>query len=163
MFPGTFDPPTNGHADIMMRAVRMFEHLDVVISVNPQKSTIFSPEERVEMIQSIVGGMQNVSVHTWEGLIVDFAAKMQTRIILRGVRALTDFNYEFELSMMNRALSQNIETVFLPTDQKYFVLRSSTIKEIARYHGDISKMVPSVVAAYLKSKFENLDISAQTE
>lgn len=155
VLPGTFDPPTNGHVDVIARAARIFDKIEVVIAVNREKKCIFSPEERLEMLHELVSGFKNVSVHLWEGLIVDFAEKIGARIILRGVRALIDFNYEFELSLMNKALKSDIETILLPTDQKYFVLRSSAIKEVAGFHGDISAMVPPIVEKSLKLKFKS--------
>jgi pantetheine-phosphate adenylyltransferase len=152
MYPGSFDPPTNGHLDIINRAVRIFDELEIVIATNPEKRTFFSAEERFGMMQRLVAGLPNVRVHRWEGLVVEMAEKLGARIMLRGVRALSDFNYEFELSTMNRALNSRIETVFLPTDQKYFVLRSSGIKEVARLGGDISQMVPPLVAEAVFAK-----------
>ncbi len=152
MYPGTFDPPTNGHLDIINRAARIFDELEIVIAINPDKRTFFSPDERFDMMQRLVKGLPNVRVHRWKGLVVEMAEKLGARIMLRGVRALSDFNYEFELSTMNRALNARIETVFLPTDQKYFVLRSSGIKEVARLGGDISQMVPQLVAEALFAK-----------
>jgi len=152
ILPGTFDPPTNGHLDVIARAAKIFDLVYVAISINPQKECVFSPFERKEMITELVSGFKNVEVHLWNGLIVDFAVKMQAKVIVRGVRALMDFNYEFELSLMNKALNPEIETIFIPTDQKYFVLRSSAIKEIARLKGDISGMIPELVAKALKDK-----------
>jgi len=152
MYPGTFDPPTCGHLDIINRAARIFDEVEIVIAINLEKRTFFSPDERFEMMNSLVEGLANVRVHRWEGLVVQMAEKLGARIMLRGVRALSDFNYEFELSTMNRALDSRIETVFLPTDQKYFVLRSSGIMEVARLGGDISQMVPPLVAEALLAK-----------
>jgi len=155
VYPGTFDPPTNGHLNVISRAVGLFEKIQVVIAVNPDKKCFFTAEERFNMMQELVKEFPNVKVATWEGLIVDYMKKVNARIILRGVRALSDFNYEFELSMMNRALFNDIETILLPTDQKYFVLRSSTIKELAQYDGDISQMVPPIVEKALKAKMRS--------
>lgn len=152
MYPGTFDPPTNGHLDIIKRAARIFDELEIVIAINREKQTFFSPDERFEMMRRLVEGLANVRVHRWEGLVVEMAEKLGARVMVRGVRALSDFNYEFELSTMNRALNSRIETVFLPTDQKYLVLRSSAIKELARLGGDISLMVPPLVAEALLAK-----------
>jgi len=145
IYPGSFDPPTNGHFDIMNRAAAISEQLEVVIADNPQKKYLFSADERFEMITTMVSEFPNVQVTIWRGLIVDFAEKIGAKVILRGVRALSDFDYEFELSMMNRAINPKIETLFMPTDKKYFVLRSSGIKEVAIFGGDISDMVPPVV------------------
>jgi pantetheine-phosphate adenylyltransferase len=152
LLPGTFDPPTNGHLNILRRASRLFEEVSVVIAANIEKAPLFSPEERLEMMTSLSQGMANVSVTIWDGLIVDFAQKIGVFVILRGVRALADFDYEFELSLMNRSLNPRIETIFLPTDQKYSVLRSSAIKEVGRFGGDVTGMVPPIVARALQEK-----------
>ena len=153
IYPGTFDPPTNGHLDVVQRASGMFEHIDVVISVNPAKRTLFSERERVEMMEAMVSGLKNVQVHAWDGLIVELAEKIGARIILRGVRALGDFDHEFELALMQKHLNRHIETIFLPTAQEHFLLRSSTIKEIAQFGGDVSDMVPDVVEKALRAKY----------
>jgi pantetheine-phosphate adenylyltransferase len=152
LLPGTYDPPTNGHLNILRRASRLFEAVQVVIAVNASKSYLFSAEERLAMITDMAHGLPNVSVSTWNGLIVDFADRVGIHVIVRGVRALADFDYEFELSLMNRSLNPRIETIFLPTDQKYSVIRSSTIKDIAGFGGDISGMVPPNVAKALHEK-----------
>ncbi len=140
----------------MKRAAVISEQLEIVIADNPQKSYLFSADERFEMITTMVADFPNVQVTIWRGLIVDFAVKIGARVILRGVRALSDFDYEFELSMMNRALNPKIETLFMPTDQKYFVLRSSGIKEVAMFGGDISEMVPPVVEQKMLAKVKAL-------
>jgi pantetheine-phosphate adenylyltransferase len=152
IYPGSFDPPTNGHLDIMNRAAAIFDQLEIVIADNPQKKYLFTADERFEMITTMVAEYPNVQVTIWRGLIVDFSEKINAKVILRGVRALSDFDYEFELSMMNRALNPRIETLFMPTDQKYFVLRSSGIKEVAIFGGDISDMVPPIVEEKLKAR-----------
>ena len=156
IFPGTFDPPTNGHLDLMRRAARMFGRVVVVIAVNPDKAALFTAQERLEMVTNLVRDLPNAEVHVWQGLIVEFARREGIHTLLRGVRALSDFEYEFELSMMNKALFPRIETIFLPTDQKYFVLRSSGIKEVARFGGDVRSMVPEVVARALTEKLRPL-------
>ncbi len=157
MLPGTFDPPTNGHLDIMQRAARLFDAVDVVVAVNPGKNHLFEPEERLAMVKTLASGLSNVTVSLWDGLIVDFAERHGIRIIVRGVRALSDFDYEFELAAMNRSLNPRVETVLLPTDQKYWVLRSSGIKDIALFGGDVTGMVPTIVAEALKRKLGILD------
>lgn len=154
IYPGSFDPPTNGHLDIMKRASDIFDQVEVVIADNTQKRYMFSAEERFEMIATMAAEMPNVQVTIWQGLIVDLAEKIGARVIVRGVRALSDFDYEFELSLMNRVLNSKIETLFMPTDQKYSVLRSSGIKEMALFGGDISEMVPPVVERFVKAKIE---------
>ena len=153
VFPGSFDPPTNGHLNVMQRASRLFDELWIVVANNQGKRYLFTAEERSGMIQNLVAELPNVKVTIWEGLIVEFTRRIGARTILRGVRALADFEFEFELSMMNRALDQGIETLFMPTDQKYFVLRSSAIKELAMFKGDVTGMVPPIVAEALRAKF----------
>jgi pantetheine-phosphate adenylyltransferase len=152
MLPGTFDPPTNGHLDILQRASRLFEAVVVVVAVNPGKANLFSSEERFGMMKALSADLPNVTVSLWDGLIVDYAARHGIRLIVRGVRALADFDYEFELAAMNRSLNQQVETILLPTDQKYSVLRSSVVKDIARFGGGIASMVPPVVAEALRRK-----------
>jgi pantetheine-phosphate adenylyltransferase len=155
LLPGTFDPPTNGHLNILRRASRLFDAVQVVIAVNPQKSYLFNADERLGMMSALSRDLSNVTVSTWNGLIVDFADRIGIHVIVRGVRALADFDYEFELSVMNRSLNPRIETIFLPTDQKYSVIRSSAIKEIAGFGGDISGMVPPLVAKALQEKLHS--------
>jgi pantetheine-phosphate adenylyltransferase len=152
IYPGSFDPPTNGHLDIIKRAAGIFDQLEVVIADNPRKTYFFGAQERLAMIREMVADKPNVKVTLWQGLVVKYAEQIGVRLILRGVRALADFDYEFELSMMNRALSPKIETIFMPTDQKYFVLRSSAIKEVALFGGDFAEMVPPVVARALRER-----------
>jgi pantetheine-phosphate adenylyltransferase len=157
LYPGTFDPPTNGHLNIIYRAARIFDKLEVVIAHNPMKACFFSPEERLNMLSHIIADLDNVELHIWDGIIVKLAEKMGIKVILRGVRALSDFDYEFELSMINKALNSQIETFFLPTDEKYFFLRSSTIMELALFGGDISKMVHPYIEKCIHNKVkENL-------
>ncbi len=154
LYPGSFDPPTNGHLNIIKRAAGIFDQIEVVIADNPRKSYFFSAQERQAMIGEMVAEFPNVKVTIWQGLIVKYAEKIGARLILRGVRALADFDYEFELSMMNKALAPRIETIFMPTDQKYFVLRSSAIKDGALFGGDISEMVPAVVRKALQARIQ---------
>lgn len=162
LLPGTFDPPTNGHLNILRRASRLFDEVEVVIAANPEKAHLFTPEERLAMMKALAEDMKNVTVTIWSGLIVDFAEKIGVSVILRGVRALADFEHEFELSLMNRSLNTKIETIFLPTDQKYSVLRSSAIKEVARFGGDVTGMVPLIVAQALKEKLGGSSATAST-
>jgi len=151
-FPGSFDPPTLGHLNIIQRSASIFDEITVVIAENSQKSYLFSAEERREMVSALVKPWKNVSVVVCNGLIVDFLKKNTIPVIIRGVRG-GDFSYEFELSMMNRALNPEIETIFLTTDPAYLVIRSSAIKELASFGGNVSSMVPPAVEAALKAKF----------
>jgi len=152
LFPGSFDPPTNGHLNLLERASRIYDEIDVVIAVNPNKGYTFTADERFEMMRELVQEYSNVQVHLWDKLIVTFAEKVGARIMIRGVRALADFGYEFELSMINKGLDPAVETIFMPTDPQYFVLRSTSIKELARLGGDISTMVPPIVAEALHER-----------
>ena len=152
MFPGSFDPPTNGHLNLIKRASSIFEELYVVIAVNDQKNPLFSSQERFEMMSLLLKNYSNVTVKLWDKLVVKFAEKNHVKVMIRGVRALVDFGYEFELAMTNKELSPDVDVMFMPTDPKYFVLRSSAIKEIALLDGDISTMVPPVVASALKQR-----------
>ncbi|KGE73940.1 pantetheine-phosphate adenylyltransferase [Spirochaeta lutea] len=154
LFPGSFDPPTLGHLNLIDRCSGIFDHVYVVIAVNPKKRYSFTAEERKQMLEELVQGYENVSVHTWDKLIVTFAESVNAKVMVRGVRALTDFNYEFELSMLNKGLNSHVETMFLPTDPKYFVLRSTAIKELARLGGDISEMVPEAIKSRVAKRYQ---------
>lgn len=153
VFAGSFDPPTFGHLNIIERAKKLFSEIHVVIAVNKNKSYCFSGEERLEVIQQLVSRWNNVSVHLWDSLIVDYAKTIQADVLIRGVRNDNDFLYEFDLAMMNKSLNPQIETLFLVPDPKFFVLRSSSIKELAAFGGDVSTMVPPIVETMLKKKF----------
>ena len=152
MLPGSFDPPTNGHLNLIQRASDIFDRLFLVIAVNPMKEYLLSGEERLFLMQELLKEQKNVEVHLWDKLVVDFAREKGARVIIRGVRALADFGYEFELAMTNKSLSPEIETIFIPTDPKYFVLRSSAIKELAMFGGNITTMVPKIVADALNRR-----------
>jgi len=152
-FPGSFDPPTSGHLNIIHRAASIFDELVVVIAENKQKKYLFSVEERVSMIRELVKDHKNISVAICESLIVDFIKKNNIKLLVRGVRGLSDFSYEFEISMMNRTLDPEIETIFMTTDPEYFVIRSSSIKELASFDGNLHDMVPPLVAKALKDKY----------
>jgi len=156
VFPGSFDPPTLGHLNVIERASVIFDEVSVVVAENRQKKYFFSAEERLEMIKELVKTRKNVTCHIWDSLIVEFMKKENSRFLIRGIRGMDDFSYEFELSMMNKALYPEIETFFMTTDPRYIVLRSSTIKEIASFHGDVSLMVPRLVAEALEKKFREI-------
>jgi len=153
VFPGSFDPPTLGHLNIIERASAIFDEVAVVVAENRQKKYLFTAVERLEMMEKMVKSRGNVRCCVWDSLIVDFMKRENIRLLIRGVRGMEDFSYEFELSMMYKALYPHIETFFMTTDPKYIVLRSSSIKEIASFHGDVSLMVPSLVVDALKKKF----------
>jgi pantetheine-phosphate adenylyltransferase len=152
-FPGSFDPPTLGHINIIQRAAHIFDQLEVIVAENRQKKYLFTAEERISMIKTLVQDKKNVSVSLCTGLIVDYLETHKIKLLLRGIRGAGDFAYEFEVSMMNKALNRRIETVFMPTDPEYLVIRSSAIKEVASFGGDISAMVPPLVCKALTAKF----------
>lgn len=152
-FPGSFDPPTFGHLNIVERAAGIFDELVIVVAENRQKKYLFSHEERIDLMRSLVKPWDNVRVELCDSLIVDYVKSMDIRVLIRGVRGVSDFSYEFDLSMMNKGLESSIETIFMTTDPKYFVLRSSAIKELASFGGDVSNMVPAPVAEALKNKY----------
>jgi len=153
VFPGSFDPPTLGHLNIIERASSIFDELVVVVAENRHKTHLFTAKERFSMMEEMLQSEKNIKCLVWDSLLVDFMKREDIRIIIRGIRGMDDFSYEFELSMMNKALHPNIETLFMSTDQKYIVLRSSSIKELASFRGDVSMMVPPLVAEALKKKF----------
>ena len=153
IYPGFFDPITNGHLSIVQRALKVFDKLIVGILSNPQKSPLFSVEERIYMIKQALKGEPNIEVDTFDGLLVDYAVKRKSGVIVRGLRALSDFEYEFQMALMNRKLNRDIQSIFLMTDYKWFYISSTIIKEAASFGGDVSGLVPGVVNRKLKEKF----------
>jgi pantetheine-phosphate adenylyltransferase len=156
IYPGSFDPVTNGHLDIIERGVQIFDKLIVVILKNPKKQYLFSLDERTEMLKDSLRDCPNVEVDTYDGLLVDYAAQRNAQAVLRGLRALSDFEYEFQMALMNRRLKREIQTVFLMTGMRWIYTSSSIIKEAAMFGGDIDGMVPPLVHARLKEKFSAL-------
>ena len=153
LFPGSFDPPTYGHLNVIERASRIFDKIDVVISENPEKNCLFSAGERLLMMKTLVEPYANVTVHTWDKLIVEYAKKVGAKVLIRGIRNASDFSYEFDLSLMNRSLNPNIETLFIPTETRFVIVKSSSIKELASCGGDISGMVPPIVLEAVMNKY----------
>ncbi|MDO5773396.1 MAG: pantetheine-phosphate adenylyltransferase [Spirochaetales bacterium] len=153
VFPGSFDPPTYGHLNIIERASRLFDKIDVLISVNPDKKCLFSDKERYDLLIKLTENYKNVTVHIWNTLVADYCRKSGANVLIRGVRNAMDFSHEFDLSLMNKHLNSDVETLLIPTAQKYFLVRSSSIKEVARFGGDISTMVPKIVETEMKKKF----------
>lgn len=145
VFAGSFDPPTLGHLDIIRRSAVLYDQLHVVVAGNVNKKNFFSPQMRCDLLREMVSDISNVTVHTCDGLVVEFAKSLDAGVMIRGVRALTDFSFEFELAQTNRLIVPEIETLFMPTDPKYLLIRSSAIREMFHYGADISKMVPPVV------------------
>jgi pantetheine-phosphate adenylyltransferase len=153
LYPGSFDPVTFGHLNIIERGLKVFDRLVVGIAVNVRKQPLFSPEERLEMLRETIGNDQRVEVTTFEGLLVDYARRRNVTAILRGLRAISDFEYEFQMAHMNRRLGPNIETVFMMTGEDHFYVSSQLVREIATFHGDFSGLVPEPVAARLRQRF----------
>ena len=153
VFPGSFYPMTNGHINIVQRAAKLFDEIDVVIAVNDDKKYLFSTEERLSLVQELIMPFRNVAVHTWDGLIVEYAKQTGAKVLIRGIRNMNDFSYEFDLSLMNHNLNPEVETLYIPTDQKFLLLKSSAIKELAKLGGDVSGMVPENVKKALERKY----------
>ncbi|OPL15651.1 MAG: phosphopantetheine adenylyltransferase [delta proteobacterium MLS_D] len=153
VYPGSFDPITNGHIDIINRGLRIFDKIIIAVGTNPTKSALFTVEERIEMIREIIVDNKRLEVATYSGLLVDFLAEVDACVILRGLRAMSDFEYEFQLALMNRRLDRQIETVFLMTGSKWFYCNSRIIKEAAAFGGSVRGMVPDDVLRRLKEKF----------
>ena len=153
IYPGSFDPITNGHLSILRRALTIFDSITIAIAERPRKTTLFSLEERMEMIRESIKNDDKVFVDSFSGLLVDYVTSKNTNIILRGMRALSDFEYEFQMSLMNRKLNKNIQTIFMMTDYKWFYTSSTIIKEAASYGGTIKGLVPDIVCQKLKEKY----------
>lgn len=153
VYPGSFDPITNGHVNLVERALEVFDKLIVAVAHNPNKSGLFSVEERLEMIQVALKNDPRVTVASFEGLLVDFVEKQGARVIVRGLRALSDFEYEFQMTLMNRKLNRKVDTMFLMTGFKWFYTSSRIIKEAASLGGSVRGLVPEIVHQKLKEKF----------
>ncbi len=153
IYPGSFDPFTNGHLDILQRAANLFDHIIVGVLVHPAKKCLFSPEERVEMIGEVTRRIENVRAIHFNGLLVDFCRSTGACAIIRGLRAVSDYEYEMQMFSVNNQLAPDLETVFLMSSPKFSFLSSSIAKEVARYGGDISGLVPEKVAREMRGKF----------
>jgi len=152
VYPGSFDPPTNGHLDVLERASKLAGTLYVAVAVSMTKHPLFTPNERVELLEQITAGMPNVKVDRFDGLLVDYAKQMGASAIFRGLRAVSDFEYEFQMALTNRRLNPDIETLFLMPSQDYSYLSSNMIKEVGLLGGDLSPFVPPQVAQLMKEK-----------
>ena len=153
IFPGSFDPITNGHLDVINRGMKLFDELIVAVGRSPLKDQLFSPGERVEMIAELVKDLQGVSVEGFDGLTVEYARQKKANVILRGLRSLTDVNYEFELAMTNRSVT-GIETIFVMTTEQYGFISSTLVRQVASLGGDISNLVPENVYRRLRERFK---------
>jgi pantetheine-phosphate adenylyltransferase len=154
LYPGTFDPPTNGHVDLIQRGSTLFEHLTVAILRNPVKNPLFTVEERVEMLTEATRSLENVSVATFDGMMVEFARREGASAVLRGIRAISDYEYEFQMALMNRRLAPEIETVFLQPAGRYSFVSSRMVKEVFSFGGDVTGLVPPNVLKRLRGRIE---------
>jgi pantetheine-phosphate adenylyltransferase len=153
LFPASFDPVTNGHLDIAQRALRLFDEVVLAVAMNVSKSGTFSLDDRLEMLRSVVSEEPRLTVTTFEGLTVDYAREVGAVAIIRGVRAMSDFEYEFEMALMNKHLYADVETLFMMPSQQYFYVSSSRLKELARFGREVDEFVPPLVAKRLRERF----------
>ncbi len=154
IYPGSFDPVTFGHMDMILRSAKIVDELIVAVLINSAKNSLFSIEERVSMLEEMTSGIPNVKVRSFEGLLIDFAKKMDASLIIRGLRAVTDFEYELQLAQTNRIVNAEVDTMFLITSLKYAYLSSTIVKEMASYGGDISQFVPEQLIERIYAKYK---------
>ncbi len=153
IYPGTFDPITYGHLDVLARAARLFDHVTVAVAHNPEKAPLFTADQRIAMLRPNIEGMPNVSLAMFGGLLGDFARSLGAQAIIRGLRALSDFEFEFNMALTNRHLQPQIETIFVMPNEQYSYTSSSLVRQVAKYGGDVGYFVPANVAAELKKVF----------
>ncbi|HOK80491.1 MAG TPA: pantetheine-phosphate adenylyltransferase [bacterium] len=158
VYPGSFDPITNGHIDIIERSLKFIDKLVVSVTHHPVKKPLFSFKERMEMLRDVFSGRQEIEIDYFDGLLVNYLEKKQIYLVIRGLRAVSDFDYEFQMVLTNRKMLPHIETIFLTPREEYLYLSSSAVKEIARLHGPVEKFVPQVVAKKLKEKFSVVNL-----
>ncbi|MBQ7951248.1 MAG: pantetheine-phosphate adenylyltransferase [Clostridia bacterium] len=153
IYPGSFDPLTNGHLDIITRSSKLFDKVIVTVLTNSSKQPLFSVEERLDLIRRTTKHLPNVEAECFAGLLVDFAKEKNCNVLIKGLRVMSDFEYEFQMALANKSLMPNVETMFLPTAQEYMFLSSSIVKELARYHGDLTGLVPPEIEQDIRNKF----------
>lgn len=153
LYPGSFDPVTNGHINLIHRGLKLFDHMIVAVAHNARKTPLFTPEERMAMLRDAIGEEPKVEITTFEGLLVDYAQKRKVTAVMRGLRALSDFEFEFQLAHMNRRLNPEFETVYMMTGEEHFYVSSSLIREIAQFGGNLAGLVPESVEKGLKERF----------
>lgn len=153
VYPGTFDPITNGHVDIIQRSLRIFDRVILAIAVNPKKNPLFSIHERTEMAQEATQGRPQLTIEPFDGLLVEYVRQKKAIAVIRGLRAVSDFEYELQMALMNRKLDRRVETVFLMPSEEFSYLTSTIVKEVASYGGDVSQLVPKAVGERLSARF----------
>jgi len=154
VYPGSFDPITYGHLDILYRGLKIFDKIIIAVAKNIEKNPLFTVEERMEMIRETLKGSENVIVDSFDGLLVDYLRKMNAKFVIRGLRAMSDFDYEFQMASVNRTLNPDIDTIFMMTSRDFFFISSRTVKEVASYGGSVKEFVPPNVEKRLKEKFQ---------
>lgn len=154
VYPGSFDPITNGHVDVIRRGTKVFDRLIVAVADNPAKQALFTKDERAEMIREVTRGFKNVEIDSFDGLVVDYVHRKKAGVILRGIRTISDFEYEYQMALTNRTFAQDIETMFVMTHEEYSFVSSRLIKEAVSMGGDVSSFVPKEVEKRLKAKFK---------
>ena len=154
VYPGSFDPVTFGHLDILTRGLELFDTVIIAIAYNIEKQGLFTFEERKDLIQQSINGNKNVIIDSFDGLLIDYVKKVNARFVIRGLRAMSDFEYEFQMASINRTLNPGMDTLFMMTSKDYFFISSRTIKEVAAFHGSVSSFVPAPVERRLKEIFE---------
>lgn len=152
IYPGSFDPVTNGHLDVLNRALKVFDKIIIAVGDNPEKKALFTVKERAEMLKEVIKNFKNVEIDNFNGLIIDYARKKSSNVIIRGLRAVSDFDFEFQRALMNRKIDESIETIFIMTDWNYCYLNSSIVKEMVRFGGSVNGLVPPEVEKQLIKK-----------
>ena len=154
VYPGSFDPCTNGHLDIIHRSAKLFDKVIVAVLTNSSKTPLFSVEERIRLLEKATADCENVEICSFSGLLVDFMKKTGSNVVIKGIRAVSDFEYEFQMALLNKTLDSECETMFMMTDSKYSYISSSMVKELASYKGDLAGLVPVEIIQYIKDKYE---------
>ena len=152
VYPGSFDPCTNGHLDVITRAAKLFDKVVVAVLVNSAKTPMFSVDERVELLKLATEGLENVEIQSFSGLLVDFMKLVDANVIVKGIRAISDYEYEFQMALTNHALANDIETIFIPTSQDYMFLSSSIVREVAKYGGSLKGLVPDCLIQVINER-----------
>jgi len=154
VYPGSFDPATNGHIDVIKRALKIFDKVIVTVGDNPEKKPLFSTEERMEMLKESTKGLENVDIDSFSGLLLDYVKSKDSKIVIRGLRAVSDFEFEFQRALMNRVINDEIDTIFIMTKEHYVYLNSSIVKEMAMFGSKLNDLVPEFVEEKLREKFK---------